>query len=276
MTNLTHIKCDRCGVLRFILSLCDRACGRGAGVDYFQSLTKGMGMRIFQPRLLIVGLIMLAGGEFTCAGDYSDPSGFSLTVPDGWVVVNRGASMQPDQALPPEFKDWMAKNNFDLNQVKVELVRQEAKVPLESVNVAVDQRQISINDRAVENLKDTLVKGYAEIGMTLKNLQSKIGKIGARDAIIMEYQTQMRGIPDLLRQKQVVIPGGGKTFTITCSAPDDSFDQHRPAFDQVLASFQAPPPLTAGFDWGSNPGLVGGIVGGLAVLIWKMLKGKRR
>jgi hypothetical protein len=235
-----------------------------------------MQMHLFQRRFLFIGLIMLIGGDFARGATYSDPNGFSFTYPAGWMVLNRELMGKLDEGLPAEMKQYIAKNSIDFNKVAVMLVREGSEEFLENLNVVVEQKQIPVNDRMVKQLKETLESGYRQLGMAPDRVDSRIETVASREAIVIDCHARVPGTNVQIQQKQIMLPGGGKTYIITCSANAGSIEKYRPIFDSILASFQAPQPVATGFDWSNNAGLVGGIVGGLIAALWVMLKSARK
>lgn len=228
-----------------------------------------------QPRFPLVGLILLACGQFACGGTYSDPSGFSFTYPDGWIPVTRAAMGDIHQAIPQEMKAWISKSNVDLNRLTVVLVRDGRDEFLENLNVVVDGQQIPVDDEMVTKLTSTFAQKYRSMGVKVDNVRGHVQKVGSRDAVVVEFQLQMPGVSDTFQEKQVLFPGGGKTYIVTCTAKANSFGLYQPIFDNVLASFQVPALVAQGFDWNQvvTMGLVGGVVGGLAGgLTWLLRK----
>lgn len=218
---------------------------------------------------LVALLLITCSGAF--GGDYTDPSGFAFTYPEDWVPLTHSAMSEVNQALPQEVKNWIANNNVDLSRVAVVLVRNGQEEFLENINVVVQEKQIPVNDEAVKRLTESLPKQFESMGVRLDKVQGRVQKIGSRDAVVLDYQSRMPGVAFLLRQRQVFFPGGGNTYIVTCSATVDSFDQHLPTFEKILANFQGPAPVASGFDWsrvmttGVAAGIVGGLVGGLTV-----------
>lgn len=216
-------------------------------------------------RCSLAGLILLACGATAFGGHYADPSGFSFDYPEDWFPVNRSMMGEFKQAIPPELKDWVARNNVDLDRISVFLIRNGQEEFLENLNVGVQDQQITVNDRTVKEMADKVPQQLRTMGVTVSNVQSRLQKIGSRDAAVIEFQLQMPAIPIPLWQKQAVVPGGGKSYFITCTATADSSKLYQPTFEQILASFQAPAPVAQGFDWSRIVlmGIVGGIAGGL-------------
>jgi hypothetical protein len=225
-------------------------------------------------RLSIAAVLLFTGAGRAFGGDYADPSGFSFTYPEGWIPLNRSMK-DVGQALPPEMKNWLAKNNVDLNRVAVVLLRKGRGDFIENLNVVIDKQQIPANDATVKQMIDMLPQKFAAMGANLDNIQGRVQRIGSSNAVVLDFQTRLPGVPFSLRQRQVYFPGGGKTYIVTCTAKADSFDQYQPTFENILASFQSPAPHTRAFDWSRvmTQGVMGGIVAGsIGIIAWLLLK----
>lgn len=231
-------------------------------------------MSLVSGRFSLMGLILLACEAVAVGGQYADPSGFSFTYPDGWVPITRAAMGDVDQIVPPKMKSWIAEQNIDLNRIKVILVRDARGAYLANLNFVVLGQQIPVNEQAAKRLTETLVRKYESMGMTVADIKGHVRRYGKRQTIVVEYQVNMPGVPVPLRQMQVVFPGGGKSFLVTCSGAADSFASHRPTFDQILTSVQVPEPLASGPDWDRVAivagSAVGAVIGALAVVLIRL------
>lgn len=224
-------------------------------------------MGAVQLRLVLGALVALVGASEVRAGNYADPSGFAFAYPEGWVVVNRDAMDDVNSALPPEIKDWVARNKYDLGRVAMILLRNGSEEFLESINVVLSSQEISTTEASVRTLIEEISGQYESMGVEIKNLKGHVERVGNRDAVVVDYVAHFPSQPDRLRQRQVLFPGGGKTYVVTCTAKTDTFNDYEPTFTQALASFQAPAPTVKRFDWGNfgrttlARALFGGIVG---------------
>lgn len=226
-------------------------------------------------RTLIVGLLLLASSrEAALAGSYSDPSGFSFNYPDGWVAVNKAALGDLRQVLPQEVKDWLAKNNANLDRVAMILLRQGQEEFLENLNVVVDGQQIPVNSDSVSKITSILPKQYASMGAQVSDIRVRQETLGTREVIVVDYSARLPTAPFPLRQRQYMIPGGGKTFIVTCTARAETFDRYQATFNEIMTGFQAPAPVSSGFDWGrvGQTALIGGLVGGAAAALAGVLQ----
>lgn len=215
----------------------------------------------------------LAASAF--GGEYSDPSGFSFTYPNGWVAINRASMGDMREVLPEAIRDWVTSNNVDLSRVAVVLLRDAEDEFLENLNVVVDEKQqIPVKDSTVKQLTEMMPKQYESMGINITSLKVRIEKVGDRDAIVVDYRTQLPGVPSPLRQKQVMFPGGGKTYTVTCTMKDESHAEYRPVFDKMLASFKMPEPKGFAMNRTLLYAVIGGaggaLLGGLTWIVKKL------
>ena len=224
-------------------------------------------------RCVLAGLVLFACGSPALGDTYTDPSGFSFDYPDGWVPVTWAAVDKGNRGLTDELRVWLSKNNVDLNRISVMLLRAGRDEFLENLNVVVEGQQVLVDDNTVKQLTGQLTQQFGAMNAKVENLQGRVQKVGTRDAAVLEWQVRMPGAPHVLRQKQVLFPGGGKTYIVTCTAKADSFDAYQPTFDRILTSFQIPAPVAQGFDWnrllssalmwGGLGGIAGAVIGGL-------------
>lgn len=227
------------------------------------------------PRLYFaLGLVLWAGGVSAAAGEYSDPTGFSFTYPEGWVVLNQNTVAN---ALPAEVKSRIDNGQINLSQVAVAIIRVGPEEFLENVNVVVQPNgEMPVSNAALKELVAAVKQQAPGVGMQMRNFHGSVSKLGSQDALVLDYDAEMAGLREVLKQRQAYVPGGGKTFIITCSGTTDSFQKHLPTFESMLASFKAPAPVATGFKW--NQVLVSSIAGGVAgavigLIVW--VKNKR-
>jgi hypothetical protein len=223
-------------------------------------------------RLALVGLTLFAGGETAYADNYADPSGFSFDYPAGWTPITRAFSENATRIMPETMRTWLANNKVDLSRIAVVLVRNGGDDFLENMNVIVDSQQIPVNEQTMKMAIEQVQQRCATTNMMIENIQGHVQKVGQHDAVVLDSQVRFPGVPQLLRQRQVMLPGGGKTFFVTCTSKAESYNTYQPTFEQILTSFQVPPPVAQptgisgqSFDWKQVliMGLVGGVIGGL-------------
>ena len=233
-------------------------------------------MATVQRKFSLIGLIVLACGQPTFGGTFSDPSGFTLTYPEGWVALNGSILTTATQNISNELQQWAANSKLDFNKVSMVLVRDGRDEFLENVNVVIVKEEIPISDRTVHELTLTLPQHYAAIGMKVSNIQGRVQKLGSNDAVVVEFQSQIPGVSSTIRQRQVMIAGGGKTYIVTCSGKAETIEEYKPVFDQVLESFQVPARVKTGFSWAQLlqktviGGVAGGLIGGIAWVAKKL------
>ena len=226
-------------------------------------------MTLFPRRFALIGLLLLAYGQPALADKYVDPSGFSFDYEEGWAPVTRTVLQDINSIIPPEMKDWAAKSNINFNAVAVALIREGQDAFLENINVIVQDQQIPVDNATAQKVAETIRQAYSGPMMKIEHMQERIETVAFRTAIVLEFDSQLPGVSHPLHQKQILIPVGGKTYILTCTAMPSTFDRYEPEFNKVLASFQAPAPITRGFNWSGLMstsvvgGLIGGIVGGI-------------
>jgi hypothetical protein len=228
---------------------------------------------------ILIGLLLLAGAPSAFGERYVDPSGFSFDCPDGWVALPGGAMKEIEQAVPREMQELITRANVDLRGLAVLLIQVAEDEPTATLNVMVQPEQMPINDDKVAELAKTLPRQYAGMGFKLEDFRTGREKVGSRDVIVVEYHAQIPGASGSQHHRQVVFVGGGKSYLVTCGAPVEVFEEYRATFDNVLASFQVPPPVAPRFDWNELfertviGAVAGGMIGGLG---WVALRLSRK
>lgn len=226
----------------------------------------------------LMSLVFVVGARSTAGGEYRDPTGFSFVYPDGWFAVAAFQEGAIRETMPPEIQAWLEKNSIDFKKVSVLLVREGHEEFLENMNVVVVPDQLSLNDRSVKDLLNQLTQKYASMGMKLGKLEGQARKIGANQTYVVEYRIVFPFDDSPLIQRQVFIPSGGKTYVVTCTGKAETFADHAPTFESILASLKVPAPISQGFNWNRvlMTGIFGGVVGGLFPLFKKFTAPRNR
>src|SRR5207302_512213 len=89
--------------------------------------------------VLVISHSLLAGGEFR------DPSGYSFTYPDGWFAVAKAGEAFAPEKLPLNTRDWLQRNNVQLDQIGMMLIRDTNEEFRENMNVVVRPGQTSLD-----------------------------------------------------------------------------------------------------------------------------------
>ena len=234
-------------------------------------MTRLMNMFILN---LLLGLTSAAA-----AAEYSDPAGFSFTYPSDWTPVAKPGGKISTATLPPAVQNWIRQNQSAMDHVNMSLLHAGGEF-MENLNVVVQPDEIPVKQSSIDHLLTTLPEQYRAMGGTTENMQGRIQNFGANKAIVIEYRVRFPVVAHQLMQRQVMFPGGGQSFIVTCTAKADGFAAIAPTFDGILASFKLPAPTSQGFDWNSvlgkaiEGGIIGGAIGGI-IAIGKMLKKKK-
>jgi hypothetical protein len=213
---------------------------------------------------LLFALLVAAWAAPAFGKEYSDPAGFSLTYPDGWIAVPApaGDGFNPKD-FPPEIQKWIAKNDIKVKKVALVVIRDGPEEFLENLNVVVEERQIPVDDKSAKKLSADLSQVLQSAGATIKSQQANVQKIGNRDVIVLDFESTFPVVPFPMKQRQVVFVGGGKTYVVTCTTKAADFAQHAKTFEIILASVNVPDPAPQGINW-RHPAVMGAIVGGIA------------
>lgn len=220
--------------------------------------------------LILLGLVSVGSVR---AETYSDPTGFTCTSPEGWELLNGSRVGDVEGALSPSAQQWIRDNRIDFSQIKVILLRNgDSQGFLENINVVVESGQVLVSEAMRQHLSTVVPKKYADAGLTVTTFQNRIATIGGRASIVSDYQLTFPNSTGVVtvRQRQYVVPGGGQTFTITCTALPETFDVYESTFAAFAETFQVPAPTAAGINWGAVLksgaiwGILGGLIGGIA------------
>lgn len=232
---------------------------------------------------LATSLLVITLATSALAGSYSDPSGFSLTYPEGWITITGASVNNSSNPLPENIQQWMRKNRLDMSTVKVLILRNgNADEFLENVNVVVTDGEIPLTDQTVKELQDAIPKQYAHAGIRSSNLRMRLEERGGQKMLVSDHQlTFPEEVSEVgtIQQRQFQLPGGGKTFTLTCTARPETFDQWESEFEAAVKSFKGPRSgllsgalgqvIQSGLIWGLAGAVIGGAVGGVMSIVGK-------
>jgi hypothetical protein len=226
--------------------------------------------------LVLATLVLATGATSTVAGEYRDPTGFSFVYPEGWFVVPNLQDVTKDKSLPPGIRNWLEKHPIDLNKARLLLVRNADDEFLQNLNVVVVDQQQPVNDTLLKQNLKLFPQQFTSMGLNVNDLQGRLQKVGINEALVFDYRFIVPGTETEVKQRQVHIPGGGKTFIVTCTwKADTSADSLQP-FENMLASFNVPAPIARRFDMTSvlRGAIIGAVIGALIVL-FRTIAGSR-
>ncbi len=230
--------------------------------------------------VLLVSIAALARAPSCPAAEFKGPEGFTLQYPAGWIV----ASKQQQDQVRGVAEELVGQANLSGSPRFAALIHDPKQDEfMENVNVVVTPGSPSIDDKAVEAYVAALRQQFTSAGMNLAHARAERMRVGDRDAISAHYDLTLPGIPEPLRQWQVVVPGAGRTYVITCSAPPSQFGQYEPQFTSIVNSFRIDRGLAGVWDSLPGPvrvgivgGMIGGLVGGLVGAAKKVGRAARR
>jgi hypothetical protein len=217
--------------------------------------------------LAAIGLLLFAERRAAMAEVYSDPSGFSLTVPDGWHAISSTSGFQFED-WSEDVKSWMRKNNFDLSKVSVMILREgkgDGEGFLENANGVVFDKVFPISEEAVKEAISGARQALSAKEVTIESLTGQVQRGTDRDMIVLDYVTRIPLVTFSLHQRQIFFPFGKSTLILTYTTRNDTFAKYEPVFTSMVASLSAPQPVVTGFDFSRVIVMVvvGGLIGGL-------------
>jgi hypothetical protein len=233
-------------------------------------------------RAVIVALFLTSSAW---AEDYTDPSGLSIKVPDGWILVSKEKFRSATGELDGPIKEFITKNKIDLKAIDFMIGRETKDEEFsENLNLVVREGELPVSNEMAAELKTIMSGEYKRIGAEIKSLETSLTKINGQDRMVIDSVMKIPGLPDVLAQKQVFFVGGGKTFIITCTALESTLARYTPQFDAMLKSIKIPSKDAKAMVVGwltelDPPTLIGGIIGavvgfvaGLRAIIQRKLK----
>ncbi|WP_339749468.1 hypothetical protein [uncultured Rubinisphaera sp.] len=198
-------------------------------------------MHRFSSSLLIFSLMLFGLVNSAFSEDYRDKSGFSFTHPAGWLPINGSLKSELiDGGMTDTAKDYLKKQSFDFEKIKVLLIRNGQDDFLENVNVVVVDGKLPATQEFADLLVKMLPQQYKQMGMDVDNFKSKIKTFGSNEGIIVNQRMNpSETVPNALKQRQFYMASQNqeKSYIITYTATPETFKDHVKTFEQVLESF---------------------------------------
>lgn len=214
-------------------------------------------------------LVVVFASAVAQAAEFTSDKGFSLEYPDGWKIATkdeRDAIQGVARAALKNLKD------VDFDKIAVLIFHPEMDEFVENVNVVVVNESLRINDKAKEEYAENLRKQFSQIGVPIQGLQTSITEVGGRKALSGRYKAKYPTLAGLVRQWQLFVPAGRRTYIVTCSALDGDYARVEPAFTRVVNSLEIEGAGGLADFWFGLPrifqfALIGGAIGGAIGLI---------
>ena len=202
------------------------------------------------------------------AAEFKSEEGISFQYPDDWVAVTQVNQEQ----LAPQVRAYLQENHMDLSATLVMVMRLNEGDFVENFNVVMVPQQIPATAASLPKLQSQKSDQSKKSGIQITELTGNLIDIADRKCINFTHKTQLPFVEGLLQQRQVMIPGGGKTFVITLTALPTTYEKHIATFDAVLHSLQVLPPEDdpMWFKLGRLCGMIIGIP--LGLYAWHLIK----
>jgi hypothetical protein len=232
-------------------------------------------------RSVIAAALSLISVTAAVAGEYTDPSGFSFTYPEGWFAV---AKWQKFAKIPPELTNWAANNHMDLNRAAVVVIHAVYVDLPDNLNVIVEPQEIPLDEASVKEFVDGIAQQFRSMGLPTAGLTGGVQPVGDNKAVVLDYLGPPPGQRFFAHQRQYYLPLAGKTYILTCTAKPERFAQCAAVFEEIVKSFSATGTQTADAAQEHKPNLhpnqtltlgvsVGAAIGMLVALLaaWKSM-----
>lgn len=189
-----------------------------------------------QLKVLLV-LAMISVVPIGQCGIHNDSAGFSITLPEAWVAIsNPGRRFEPSTS-PPELREYLRDNEANIGKINAIFTPAGFMDNRPAISVAVQQGELPINEQGLA----AAIAALKRQGQSVDGLSGRCQRIGANNAIIIDYTIHQSIVPFPIRQRTVWIAGGGKSFSITCAASVDTFSDFAGTFDRAIESFKVTP-----------------------------------
>ncbi|RLS52937.1 MAG: hypothetical protein DWH91_15450 [Planctomycetota bacterium] len=216
---------------------------------FFHRLAVGFGIGIF-----------LLNAVTIFAADYTSLAGYTLQIPEGWVA----ASFANLNQLPPEIQKYLVDQKLDLKAIDLLVLGPEEFGQFRSnLNVVVTPGQIPVGKMTPEQFQKQATDQYQKLGVTISNHTVRKVNVAEREVFEMIYDATMPWAMDPIRQRQLMIPGGGKTFVVTFTSTLEGYAEDSKIFDAIQQTIQVPVETWSLGNGILSSGLRGGILGGL-------------
>src|SRR5579872_1960032 len=222
-----------------------------------------------------VGGLIFACSLVSATEPFKSTQGFTIIPPDGWTVASKEETRKLGEAAA-ERVDKL--KQFDLDRMAV--VMYDPANPQNNINVIVGPSRVPIDESdASDKYRSLLENQYRQMGMSLDGLTVGRKTIGKHDVLSAEYEGDYSRFGQgagKVHQWQVIFPGAGKSFVVTCSSTADQYATLEPSFTHALESmdyeeagiFEKSPWL--------RTGLIGGLVGAGVGVIVALTKKKKK
>jgi hypothetical protein len=207
---------------------------------------------------------------------FDSAHGFSIAPPSGWIVATHA---QREQLAGTLTSDQIALlNSLASDRVAVVMFEPDG---FSNINIIVSPGRIPLEEADAPLTYRTGLQDQFRIGgMQVDNFRVERRRFGGNDSLLADFVTDRRAVarfgePPRMRQWQAVFGAWGRTYIVTCSAPDDRFAALEPAFAAALASIDFPATPAAFFrglpGWVRNA-LIGALIGAMLPLLPALLR----
>jgi hypothetical protein len=171
------------------------------------------------------------------AQEYASPRGFTLRVPEGWIVAPNDPNDANRARLAAEFP-FLAR--VDPNRTSAFLFQPRTEGFAPQVGVDIIEAAVRANSENGKAALRETAKTFKRIGGAESNAAFELRRVADRSVVFIRHEVRYPGQEEWLRQWQALVPGKGRTLVVTCTAEANDFPSVEPAFTRILDSLQVP------------------------------------
>lgn len=204
------------------------------------------------------------------AAEFKSEAGISFQYPDDWTALTE---LNREQ-LNPEVQAYLQESQIDLRAIHVMVIRLNQSDFQENFNFQIIPHEVPITDSSIKNILPQVMSQHATAGIQTSEISGDLTSVAGRRGINLTWKAILPFEDRQLRQRQVLVPGGGQTFVITFTALPSTYDKYVRDFEAVLQSLQLPP-QQSGLNWDALGCIVGVIIGvPIGIIVMRLAKKK--
>ena len=219
--------------------------------------------------ILSVTVILLIAA-FAHAATFKSPDGYSFDHPDAWTVMDKSDREAAEKAAREKGLELPSDTANKVSCLLANPTRGKSGFAA-NVDVLITKGAPTVSESALREVKDSYPDKMKKMNIQSSNVQGSIIKAAGYDAISITALNRIPGVAQPVKQWQIMIPAGGKTYIVTCTAAAREFAANEAAFKQVIDSLKVP----AGMPGWLNGAIIGGVVGGIAGGVITIVKKRR-
>lgn len=223
----------------------------------------------------IIAALAIAWISSACpAGTHTSSLGYTIDYPAGWHSVDPQTLKREDKEAFNDLASKLARLTTDARFMPT--LDEDGT---ERIDVVVAKERTEIN----ESGRDEAVQGVREemknLRATIISIDSEVITIGRYKAISIHIETRWPDLDSSIKQWQVILSAGGKTFCIILTALEDDYPRLEPLFRRSLETLTLKPDAIDSFmdmpSW-VQLSIVSGVGGIVVLAVFMILRIRKR